>query len=430
MNSKSNGAAPVLTKAVGLRQLFALAFGSIIGVGWIVALGVWLGQAGSLGAMAGFLGGGTLIVLIGFCYAEAATMFPVAGGEVAYAYEMYGTDLSFLTGWLLLFSYIAVLPFESISVGWILSALFPGFEGPVLYRVLGEEVRAGSLGAGLAIMGVIVYVNYRGVRSMARVQELLTFGLIGISLVFVAVGLVQGDTANLQPHFVLDEEGTVWLGILAVFGTAPFWFAGFDTIPQAMGEKAEDAPIRLVARVILLSVAAALVFYLLVILVAAMALPRGELLALELPVAGAFEAAFGSPLLAKLVLTAGLFGILSTWNAMFYAASRVVFALGRAHMISAGFGDIHAEHHTPWRAVLFVGLIAALGTFAGRGAILPIVNSSGAVFGLVFFLICLGVLRLRRLRPDHRRPYRAPGGRGPRTPLNIGPAAGWGLVHP
>ena len=202
MSPDSSGAAPTLTRVMGLRQLFVLAFGTIIGVGWIVALGSWLGQAGSVGAIIGFVGGGLLIVLIGLCYAEAASMYPVAGGELAYAYEMYGTKLSFFTGWLVSFCYIAATAFEAVSVGWILSALLPGIEGPLLYSVFGYEVHAGSLGTGLSIMVAITYINYRGVGSMARLQELLTFALIGASLIFIVVGLTQGEAANLQPYFV------------------------------------------------------------------------------------------------------------------------------------------------------------------------------------------------------------------------------------
>ena len=120
-----------LKKEIKLRSLFMLAFGTIIGIAWLIVLGSWLSQAGSLGAIIGFVIGGGMMLLIGVCYAEVATMYPVSGGEAAYVYEMYGTGMAFAAGWALAFNYVVVTSFEAISVGWAASALFPGIEGPV-----------------------------------------------------------------------------------------------------------------------------------------------------------------------------------------------------------------------------------------------------------------------------------------------------------
>ena len=121
-----------LKKELKLRQLFSLAFGTIIGVGWVTVLGKWLTQAGSLGAVLAFLAGGLVMIFIGLTYAEMAAMFPVSGGEVAYAYEAYGLKTSFMTCWLLSLTYIGVVVFEVISVGWVAGSLFPALEGRVL----------------------------------------------------------------------------------------------------------------------------------------------------------------------------------------------------------------------------------------------------------------------------------------------------------
>ena len=120
-----------LKKELKLRQLFSLAFGTIIGVGWVTVLGKWLTQAGSLGAVIAFLAGGLVMIFIGLTYSEMAAMFPVSGGEVAYAYEAYGLKTSFMTGWLLSLTYIGVVVFEVISVGWVAGSLFPALEGRV-----------------------------------------------------------------------------------------------------------------------------------------------------------------------------------------------------------------------------------------------------------------------------------------------------------
>jgi len=400
-----------LQKELKLRQLFTLSLGTIIGVGWITVLGSWLTEAGSLGAVVAFLGGGLLMALIGLCYAEVASMYPVSGGEVAYAYEIFGVKTSFAAGWFLVLSYVSTVGFEAVSMGWILSALAPELQGPVLYRMLGENVYLGSLLFGLGGMAIITLVNYRGAKSTATFQDVMTYGLVAISLIFITAGMFGGDRANLEPLFVERSGGWAWSGILAVLATTPFWFSGFDVIPQAMGEKAEGTALSLMGRVVVLGLVAAAVFYILVILAASMSMPRADLLAMDLPAAGAFEAAFDSPLLGKVVLFAGLLGIITTWNATFFAGTRLIFALGRGRIIPPAYGAVHSIYRSPTRAVLFVGVAGSLMAFLGRNAVIPMVNAASASMAMVFFLVCVGVFRLRRTHPRVARPYRVPGGR-------------------
>jgi len=400
---------PTLKNELKLRNFFTLSLGTIIGVGWITIMGAWLRDAGSLGTVLAFIAGGFFMTLIGLCYAEVAAMYPVSGGEVAYAYEIFGTQASFASGWFLALSYIATVGFEVVSVGWILGALAPRIEGPVLYRVLGDDLHLGSLVVGLGVMALITWINYRGARSTATFQDVMTYGLLAISLVFITAGVFGGDIRNLEPLFVRRSQGWTWMGILAVFATTPFWLSGFDVVPQAMGEKAPGTLLSKMGRVIVSSLAVASLFYILVILAASMSMPRGSLLTLELPAAGAFEAVFDSPLLGKAVLTAGLLGIITTWNACFFAGSRVVFALGRGHIIPSSFGNVHPVFRSPARAVLFVGCMGSGLALLGRNALLPMVNAASASLAMVFFITCIGVIRLRRTRAQVERPYRVPG---------------------
>ncbi len=386
-----------------------LAFGTIIGVGWVTVMGSWLGQAGSLGAIFGFLGGGLLMLVIAVCYAEVAVMFPVSGGEVAYVYEMYGTRLAFAAGWALSFNYIVTTAFEAISVGWVASALFPGIGGPVLYSVLGQDIDLGSLLLGFGIMAAISWLNFQGARAAIRFQDLMTLILLLASGIFIFAGLSFGDYHNLQPFFVTADSNWRLAGVLGVMASTPFWFAGFDTIPQAMGEVAESARLRLIPVIIVLSILLSLVFYCLVILAAAVSMPREELLATELPVAGALESALNSPILGKIVLFAGLCGLITTWNAVFFASTRLLYALGRGRMIPPIFGQVHSERGSPGVAILFVGAVGGLVSLLGRNAIVPILSAAAVNFTFVFLLVSVGLILLRRNRPDFDRPFRAPG---------------------
>ena len=109
MKTKLHFTRPVLQKGVGKAGLFSLAFGAMIGVGWVTAMGSWLTNAGPVGAAIAFAIGGLLMLVIGLCYAEVTASLPVSGGEVAYAYKAFGTSKSYIVGWFLVFGYLSVL---------------------------------------------------------------------------------------------------------------------------------------------------------------------------------------------------------------------------------------------------------------------------------------------------------------------------------
>ena len=408
----AEGGREELGRGIRLRSLFSLAFGTIIGVGWITVMGAWLSGAGAVGAIIAFVLGGLGILAIGLCYSEMAAAYPVTGGEVAYVFEAWGARWSFAAAWFLAFSYIFTTSFEAISVEWVVSALVPGFGGPVIYTLLGQEVRLWSLALGLAVMAAITFINYRGGKTAAWFQDLMTAGLIILTLIFVVAGVVGGSVANLEPMFSGTTPGAALVGVGIVLGTAAFWFAGFDTIPQAMEEVEEGAKLQLLPRVMGASILFALVFYCLVILATAMSMPRAELLASELPAAAAIEAALGSPFLGRIVLFAGLCGLITTWNAIFFASTRIVFAMARAHMIPHRLARVHDRYGSPSAAVIFVAVMGSVGALFGRNAILVIVGGAAISAMIVFLVVVLGVLRLRKTRPDHPRPYTVPGGRG------------------
>jgi APA family basic amino acid/polyamine antiporter len=396
-----------LSRAISGSEFFALGFGTIIGVGWVIVLGDWLRQAGPLGAMLAFVAGGLVMTVVGLCYAELATLLPVSGGELAYAYEAYGVKACFATGWALALVYTAFTAFEAVSLAWVLGALLPGIQGPTLYVSRGEPVGLGSLLLGLGGMALFTHLNFRGAKSAARTQKILTYTKIAVSVLFIVAGIVGGAAVNLEPLFA---ERNGWRGVLAVFLTTPVWFGGFNVIPQAMEERAPGTSLRTVGHLIIVSLGLAAAFYCLIILASSMTTPWQSLLTMDLPAAGAFERGLRSALLAKVVLLAALLGLIATWNAVFFAAARVLFALGRARIIHPSFGAIHPVYGSPANAVLFVGAVGACAVFIGRSAIIPIVNVGSTCLAGAFLLTCLAMIRMRRRKPDHSRPYAVPGG--------------------
>ncbi len=399
-----------LARAINSSQFFTLAFGCIIGVAWVVVLGELLGLAGPLGTMLAFVGGGLIMVVVGLCYAEVTTALPVSGGEVAYAYEIFGLKTCFATGWFLALAHVAITAFEGVSFSWIAYTLYPALRGRVVYVARGTEVNAGTLIMGLGGMFLLTFLNYHGVKTAVRFQEFLTYLKICIALVCIYVGLRLGHTANLNPLFSRDSHGSAWPGVLAVFLTTPFWYAGFNVISETAAEKERTTSLHSVGRVIVLSIIVAIVFYCFVIFAWCMLYPWRELARLNMGIATVFQVSFGSTLLTRMVLLAALLGNITAWNSFSIGASRVLFALGRARIVGESLGVVHPIRRSPSRAIGFVGIVSSCGILLGRGLILPIVNVTSSCYSLVFLLVCVGVIKMRLNGKLPKAAYRMPGG--------------------
>jgi APA family basic amino acid/polyamine antiporter len=383
-------------KTLGSMQLFALAFGAILGAGWIIAVGQWIAKAGPMGAVIGFLGGTVVLAFIALCYADLGTRYPETGGEVVYAQKLFGSAAAYYTGWFLAIVYIAVCAFSAISMGWILESLFPGYEGRVLYTILGEDIHIVGLLAGLASVVLVAVLSHIGLHATTTLQDSLMVLMVLAFLIFIAAGLFVGQISNLNPWFSRDPQGHLWPGAMQVFVTAPFWFSGFSVASQALGEKSDSTQQRRLGLVFLAAIGAAFLFYSLVVLVTAAALPRMELLALALPASGAFLRTLHSALFGKLILLTGLCGLLISLNAVFYSATRVLYSLGLAGLIPRSFATLNIRSGSPGVAVAFVTLLTLIGTLLGRGAIAPLVDSTSIILAGIYIMVCFGTVLARR----------------------------------
>ncbi len=399
----------VLAKGIKLHQLFTIGFGTIVGVGWLMMAGGWIEKAGTMGASLAFLFGALAIIIIGLCYGEMGLLFPQSGGEVVYAYEGFGTPLSYAIGWFLVLIFVAACSFEAVSTAWILTVIFPAIKGPVLYEFLGARVTVSSLLIGLGGMAFLIGLNWRGGSTSARFQDFAIILFTVAAAVFIMAGIFGGRLENAYPLFVKSAGGHVWPGVLAVLATVPAWYGGFNAMLQGLGEVKDTGAPKTFTYVLVLTLVAAGLFYIGVIISVGMAVPRAQLLSADLPVAAAFFSAFGSPILGYSVLFAGLLGIITTWNAMLFAGARVLFGLGRARMLPSIFATVHPRYGSPSFAILFVGICGSIGALAGRNALEPILNLIGICFSFAYLVVALSLLRLRQKRPDLDRPYRVPG---------------------
>ncbi len=146
-----------LARKLGVVDYFALGWGTMVGVGWLVVMDDWLLRGGVLGAILGFAIGGALLLPIGYVYGQLVAAMPDAAGEVAYTARVFPRAISFATGWMMILAYFIVCPWEAVAVGKIAGYIFPALDSIELYRIAGQPVH---LVIGLGLTGLLTVLNY------------------------------------------------------------------------------------------------------------------------------------------------------------------------------------------------------------------------------------------------------------------------------
>src|SRR5438876_2243033 len=163
-----------LARKLRLHDYFALAFGTMVGVGWLVLMDDWLGRGGPLGAILGFALGGILLLPVGYVYGQWVQRLPDAAGEAAYTAEVFPPIVSYFTGWMMLLAYFIVCPWEAVAVGKLAAYIFPSLNSFELYRVAGEAAFLPRLVLGVGVTAFLCVVDYRGMPWGATFQKLTT----------------------------------------------------------------------------------------------------------------------------------------------------------------------------------------------------------------------------------------------------------------
>src|SRR6266446_4167910 len=160
-----------LARKLRLHDYFALAFGTMIGTGWLILMDDWLGRGGPLGAILGFVIGGILLLPVGYVYGQWVQRLPDAASEAAYAAQVFPPIVSYFTGWMMLLAYFIVCPWEAVAVGKIAAYILPSLNSFELYRVAGQPVFLPRLALGIALTLFLATLNYRGIHVSANFQK-------------------------------------------------------------------------------------------------------------------------------------------------------------------------------------------------------------------------------------------------------------------
>jgi amino acid transporter len=387
-----------LKSVLGRKDVLALAFGAIVGWGWVVLAGSLIEQAGTVGSMLAFLVGALLVGSVGLTYAELTSALPRAGGELAFTYRALGPTWSWVCGWSLILAYVGVCAFEAVAIATVFNYLFPNLRLGYLYSVAGSEVYLSWIVVGVGSAVFVAIINWLGIKTSALVQWTATTGLLVVGALFFLGSNLFGETANLQPSFTSST------GFLQVVILTPFLMMGFDVIPQTAEEI--NIPQKQMGRLILFSIFLATAWYVLVQWGVGLSLPAEARQASELATADAAARVFNFPPAASILVLGGLLGILTSWNAFFVGATRLLFGMARAKMLPGALAHLHKRYQTPTFGILFITVCSLVAPFLGRKALVWVADAASLGIVVAYFLVSISFLRLRWREPEMPRPYR------------------------
>ena len=388
-------------KTLSTLDAYAIGFGAMIGFGWVVLVGGWLKSAGTVGSIIAIVTGGVIMTVVALVYAEMVSAMPRAGGEHHYLMRGLGARWSFIGSWGITGGYISIVAFEAVALPRTAAYIWPQIESVHLWTAFGSDVSLVWALVGAVAAVVITWINYIGVKLAGIVQTIVVAALLLVGALLVFGAGTGGSVSNLEPLF------TNATGLFSVMIVVPFLFVGFDVIPQSAEEL--NMPPRRMGVMIILSVAAATLWYVMVILTTASSMPQSELAAAKLVTADAMAALFDSQAMATVLLVGGMAGILTSWIALLMGAARLLYAMGVSGMLPRWFGRLHPTYRTPANAVLFIGALSVAAPFFGAGALGWFVDSGSPSIVLTYMMVCVVFLILRRREPDMERPFRAGG---------------------
>ena len=400
-------------KVMGAWDILVIAFGAMIGWGWVINSGDWITTAGFAGSIIAMLIGGVMVFFVGLTYAELTSAMPQCGGEHVFSYRAMGPTGSFVCTWMIILGYVATSAFEATALPTVITYLFPEFNQVYLYSIAGKDIYLTTILLGVGVAVLITFINIRGAKTAAILQTVLT-AIIAIAGILLVVGsAVNGDGANITGQMWESGTGTTLGSVFKVACMTPFLFIGFDVIPQAAEEI--NVPYKKICKIMLLSIFLAVAWYLLIIFAVCYIMPQSAI-AQEmssqngLVSAKAIEIAFRSPLMGKVLIIGGLCGIITSWNSFLMGGSRALYSMGESLMIPKMFGKL-GKHKTPEAAIILCGIACVVAPFFGRGVLVWLVDAASFGCVIAYMFVSISFCILRKKKPEMARPYKVKAGR-------------------
>jgi len=428
-----------LKRALGVVNLVTLGIGAIIGAGIFVLTGSAAAQYAGPAIILSFLLAGLGCVFAGLCYAEFASLIPIAGSAYTYGYATLGELIAWIIGWDLILEY--AFGAATVASGWSANVIlllqylhipFPpqimATPGTVLVQYNGIWMPASSVPFGVtvsalphatAIFNLVAFVAIAlvtavlviGIQESATLTTIFVFVKVGTVLVFIGIAaafvLNHPDIAAANWHpFIPPNTGQFgqfgWSGIGRGAGVIFFAYIGFDAVSTAAQEAKNpqrDMPMGILGSLVICTI----------LYIATAGLLTGvvsyKLLNVAAPVARGMQAT-GILWGQYLVLIGTIVGLSTVMLVMLLGQSRVFYSMSRDGLLPEWAGRVHPRFRTPYISSITVGLFVAIFASLIPIGILGELVSIGTL--LAFVIVCAGVWMLRRSRPDLHRPFRTP----------------------
>jgi len=408
-----------LKRALSALDLTLLGIGAIIGTGIFVLTGTAAANQAGPAITASYMLAGLACGFAALCYAEFASMIPIAGSAYTYSYATLGEIFAWMIGWDLILEY--AVGSMTVAIGWsgYFQRILAGF-GVTLPQWMAAAPPAGVINVpAVIIVLVITTLLVIGVRESARFNAIMVAIKVVAVLFFIAVGFGKIDTSNWSPFAPYG-----WSGIMGAGAVVFFAYIGFDAVSTTAEEAKNpkrDLPIGIIASLVICTV-----LYIVVAAILSGIVPVTHYRTYEATLAGttivpAAESAkfLNAPVAyvlsvinmdwaAGIVSAGAVAGITSVLLVMLMSQPRIFFSMSRDRLLPQGVSAVHPRFGTPYITTIITGTVVAV--FAGllRIDVVGEMTSIGTLFA--FVVVCAAVMMLRVKRPDAKRPFKVPFG--------------------
>ena len=427
-----------LKRVLGPISLTSLGVGAVIGAGIFVATGKAASECAGPALMVSYIVVGITCIFAALCYAEFASMAPVAGSAYTYAYITMGELFAWIIGWDLVLEY--AVGAATVANGW--SGYFQkvlgkmGYHVPQLFQqatvvykeagfVDGQFIESHFVNTGslfnlpaVLIVAIMTAILVKGISESAGFNALMVFTKVGAVVFVILVGSFYIHPENWVPFAPFGWSGISFFGIPIAGETGPkgepvgmlagaaiifFAYIGFDSISTHAEEATNpqrDVPIAIIASLLICT-------FLYVAVVAVLTgMVKYDQIHVDAGISSAVEQV-GLPWAEIIISAAGVAGMTSVLLVMMLSAPRVFLAMARDGLVPhAFFAEVHPKFRTPWKSTIALGFfVAFLAGFLPLDALLHLTNI-GTLFA--FVIVCAAVLIMRYTNPDAHRPFRCP----------------------